>query len=141
MEALAACRLQPAWKDAKASGDIDLNTGLTNSLSNWAGDDPSVYTRQKRSLLPFVGDFHKQLFGTATEADVQLLRDALDHYQEAILANTDSITQMGQSFHSAVSATYNKTSAAIGNVAQELHQMKEVVKSSTKSQRKWIRTE
>ena len=56
---------------------VEVMKGLKNSLSEFTGSK-----RNKRSLLPFIGNLLNNLFGVATEADVEKEKERLDKIEK-----------------------------------------------------------
>ena len=73
-------------------------------------------SRSKRSLLPFIGQLSKSIFGTATEADVQMLRNHISN----IIKNSNNLEKTFRFQSKKLSSFMTLIDSRISNAAQEI---------------------
>ena len=95
---------------------------------------PANFTKVKRSLMPFIGQLSRSLFGTATEEDLQIVvahMQAISKSQSALLSGFQRHTETMSSF---VSLTQDR----INNLDQIMKIQYETIVKSIKADHEWV---
>lgn len=90
--------------------------------------------RHKRGLLNFIGDIHSFLFGTATEAQIEKVKESVELLSDATISNRQSITDLRESLinissylDNRISQAMNSTSSAIKEIDTNIHILEDAV--------------
>lgn len=75
-----------------------------------SGDQVIDYllSRQKRSLLPFIGDIHSKLFGTATEHDLDIIDEAIKKLSQGVQSTKQFVSDTNKRMISISTETNKK---------------------------------
>ena len=94
--------------------------GLLDSVDEELGVEKSVGTRKKRSLLPFVGQALKSVFGVSTEADHKRAQERINKLEEWA-------ARQGSTYNTIIEGV-NSNSKSIKEIADAFDDLVEVVK-------------
>lgn len=104
----------------KANAQNHLN-GVIEEIEQIVPQVVIPTSRSTRSILPFIGDLSKTLFGTASERDVQLLAKHIQALEDRDKTKADEVEKLENHFSSYMS-TFNHRLDNLDGIIQDNHQ-------------------
>lgn len=92
-------------------------TNVQSQIRHMLSEQPqTVRSRSRRSLLPFIGDLSKTLFGTATSSDLELVARRVNNLQRAHIKLSNEFHHEAQLLASFMATTNDRLSNAVAGI-------------------------